>query len=51
MRGLNREEGVRILARLANLQPAWHPWAEADAARHEFQVRVPEAVIHFDYAK
>jgi outer membrane protein assembly factor BamB/tetratricopeptide (TPR) repeat protein len=39
------------LAKLTNLQPASHPWAEADTARHEFQVRVPEAVVHFQYAK
>jgi outer membrane protein assembly factor BamB len=39
------------LSRLANLQPASHPWAEADTARHEFQVRVPEAIVRFQYAK
>jgi hypothetical protein len=33
------------------LQPASHPWAEADTARHEFQVRVPEAIVRFQYAK
>jgi outer membrane protein assembly factor BamB len=38
-------------ARLANLQPAAHPFAQTDAARREFQVRVPEAVVHFEYAK
>jgi outer membrane protein assembly factor BamB/tetratricopeptide (TPR) repeat protein len=39
------------LAKLTNMQPASHPWTEADTARHEFQVRVPEAVVHFQYAK
>jgi hypothetical protein len=39
------------LARLTNLQPAAHPLAEVDTARREFQVRVPEAVVHFQYAK
>jgi outer membrane protein assembly factor BamB len=32
-------------------QPASHPWAETDTARREIQVRVPEAVIHFQYGK
>src|SRR5262249_40539456 len=38
-------------ARLSNLQGAFHPWPETDTGRHEFQVRVPEAVIHFQYGK
>jgi outer membrane protein assembly factor BamB len=39
------------LARLSNVQPASHPWAETDTARREIQVRVPEAVVHFQYGK
>ena len=39
------------LSKLTNLQPAAHPWAEADTRRHEFEVRVPEATVHFEYAK
>jgi outer membrane protein assembly factor BamB len=39
------------LARLSNLQPASHPWAETDTARREMQVRVPEGVVHFQYGK
>ncbi len=39
------------MARLSNVQPASHPWAETDTARREIQVRVPEAVVHLQYGK
>jgi outer membrane protein assembly factor BamB/tetratricopeptide (TPR) repeat protein len=52
LHAIDKRTGSDIyLSRLTSLQPASHPLAETDTARHEFQVRVPEAVVHFQYAK
>jgi outer membrane protein assembly factor BamB len=38
------------LAKLTNLESAAHPLPETDTSRHEFQVRVRDTVVHFQYA-